>query len=179
MRLLKIIGLAILGIIVLALIVAGIADKEYAVSREITINAPHQEVFDYVKYLKNQDEFSKWATMDPDMRNTFTGVDGTVGFIAAWESENDDVGVGEQEILSIDKNRIDYALRFKEPFESNDKAYLKLEAVGDNQTKVTWGFNGSMDYPMNLMLVVMDFDEMLGTDLQYGLEELKRIMESR
>jgi hypothetical protein len=116
--------------------------------------------------------------MDPDMKNTYTGVDGTVGFIAAWESESDEVGVGEQEILAIEKNRIDYALRFKEPFESNDKAYLKLEAVGDNQTKVTWGLNGSMAYPMNLMLVVMDFGEMLGADLEYGLGELKKIMES-
>lgn len=178
MKVLKIIGLAILGIIVLALIVAAVADNEYEVSRETTINASQQEVFDYVKYLKNQDNFSKWATMDPDMKNTYTGVDGTVGFIAAWESENDEVGVGEQEILAIDKNRIDYALRFKEPFESNDKAYLKLEAVGDNQTKVTWGFNGSMSYPMNLMLVMMDFDEMLGADLEYGLQELKKIMES-
>ena len=178
MKVLKIIGLAILGIIVLALIVAAVADKEFEVSRETTINASHQEVFDYVKYLKNQDQYSKWATMDPDMKNSYTGVDGTVGFIAAWESENDEVGVGEQEILAIDKNRIDYALRFKEPFESNDKAYLKLEAVGDNQTKVTWGFNGSMSYPMNLMLVVMDFEEKLGADLEYGLQELKKIMES-
>jgi uncharacterized protein YndB with AHSA1/START domain len=178
MKIVKIIGLAILGIIVLALIVAAIADKEYAVEREITINAPHQEVFDYVKYLKNQDEFSKWATMDPDMKNTFTGVDGTVGFIAAWESENDEVGVGEQEILAIDKNRIEYALRFKEPFEANDNPFLELEATGANQTKVTWRMEGTMNFPMNLMLVAMDFDEMLGADLQYGLEELKKIMES-
>jgi hypothetical protein len=178
MKILKIIGLAILGIIVLALIVAGVADNQYKVEREITIDATHQEVFDYVKYLKNQDEFSKWARMDPDMKKTFTGVDGTVGFIAAWESDNDDVGVGEQEILAIDKNRIDYALRFKEPFESNDKAYLKLEAAGANQTKVTWGFKGTMDYPMNLMLVVMDFEEMLGSDLKDGLTELKRIVEA-
>jgi len=110
MKVLKIIGLAILGIIVLALIVAAVADKEFEVSRETTINASHQEVFDYVKYLKNQDQYSKWATMDPDMKNSYTGVDGTVGFIAAWESENENVGVGEQEILAIDKNRIDYAL---------------------------------------------------------------------
>jgi hypothetical protein len=82
MRIIKIIGFSILGIIVLALIVAAVADKQYSVEREITINAPHQEVFDYVKYLKNQDEFSKWATMDPDMKNKFTGIDGTVGFIA-------------------------------------------------------------------------------------------------
>lgn len=70
MKVLKIIGFAILGIIVLALVVAAVADKEYEVSREITINASHQEVFDYVKYLKNQDEFRKWETMDPDMKNT-------------------------------------------------------------------------------------------------------------
>jgi uncharacterized membrane protein len=51
MKILKIIGFAVLGIIVLALVVAAVADKEYEVSREVTINAPHQEVFDYVKPL--------------------------------------------------------------------------------------------------------------------------------
>jgi hypothetical protein len=178
MKILKIIGLAILGIIVLALIVASVADKEYAVEREITIDATHQEVFDYVKYLKNQDNFSKWSSMDPYMKKEYKGVDGTVGFISSWESDSSDVGVGEQEILAIDKNRIEYALRFKEPFEANDKAFMQFEPIGDNQTKVTWGFEGTMDFPMNLMLVVMDFDDMLGADLEYGLEELKEIIES-
>ncbi|WKV12378.1 SRPBCC family protein [Marivirga harenae] len=179
MKILKIIGIAILGFIILALIVGAFTEKDYAVEREIVINKSQSEVFDYVKYLKNQDNFSKWSTMDPHMKKEYKGVDGTVGFMSSWESDSSDVGVGEQEILSIEEGkRIDYALRFFEPFESSEKAYIEVESVGDNQTKVIWGFKGRMDYPMNLMLLAMDFEAMLGADFEYGLQELKKILES-
>ena len=52
--------------------------------------------------------------MDPDMKKTYRGTDGTVGFVSAWDSEKDDVGKGEQEIIKItDGERIDYELRFQ------------------------------------------------------------------
>ncbi|ADR21254.1 hypothetical protein MATR_11170 [Marivirga tractuosa] len=179
MKVLKIIGFAILGFVLLVLIVGAFTEKEYAVERDIVIDRSKSEVFDYVKYLKNQDYFSKWSSMDPDMKKEFKGVDGTVGFISSWTSDNSDVGVGEQEILNIEEDkRIDYALRFFEPFESSEKAYIELESVGENQTRVIWGFKGKMDYPMNLMLLTMDFDAMLGADFEYGLQELKKILES-
>src|SRR5690554_6331855 len=88
-------------IIAFPLVLALFVENEYAVEREITINRPKQEVFAYIKYLKNQDNFSKWAKMDPAMKKTYKGTDGTVGFVSAWESEQDDVGKGEQEIKII------------------------------------------------------------------------------
>ncbi|WP_254500404.1 hypothetical protein, partial [Salmonella enterica] len=69
--------------------------------REITINKSRQEVYDYIKYLKNQNNFSKWAKMDPAMKTEFRGTDGTVGFVSAWESAKKDVGKGEQEIKNL------------------------------------------------------------------------------
>ncbi len=52
------------------------------------------------------------------------------------------------------------------------------ESIDSNQTKVIWGgFEGHMDYPTNLMLVFMDFEKMLGDDLQTGLDKLKIILE--
>jgi hypothetical protein len=36
--------------------------------------------------------------MDPDMKKTYRGTDGTVGFVSEWESNKKDVGTGEQEI---------------------------------------------------------------------------------
>ena len=178
MKILKYILGIIVVIIVIFLLVAAIAPTEYAVEREVTINKPVVEVFDYVKHLKNQDNFSKWATMDPDMKKTFTGVDGTVGFISAWESTNKDVGKGEQEIMKIDEGkRIDFKLRFVEPFEANDNAYMITEAIDTSATIVKWGFDGKIDYPKNIMLLVMDMEEMLGSDLQDGLNKLKIILE--
>jgi hypothetical protein len=112
------------------------------------------------------------------MKKTFTGTDGTVGAIAGWDSKDKNVGVGEQEIKKIvEGKRIDFELRFKVPFESTDNAYMITEAVSTNQTKVKWGFDGKMPYPMNLMLPIMNMEEMLGKDLQDGLNNLKAVLE--
>lgn len=178
MSLLKKILLVLVIILAIPLIAAIFIDKEYAVEREIVIEQPKNEVFEYVKYLKNQDNFSKWANMDPEMKKTYRGTDGEVGFVSAWESDNPDVGKGEQEIVDVTEGeRIDYELRFYEPFESKEPAYMTTESVGPDKTKVTWGFNGHMDYPMNLMLVFMDFEEMIGNDLETGLKNLKMELE--
>lgn len=178
MKIIKRILFVILGFILLALIAALIMPKEYAVEREIVINKPNDSVFNYIKYLKNQDNFSVWSRTDPNMKKTFTGVDGTIGAVAAWESENKNVGVGEQEIKNILPNeRIDFELRFKKPFESTDNAYFSTEGISSKETKVKWGFNGKMPYPMNLMLPIMNMDEMLGKDLEKGLVDLKVLLE--
>jgi len=137
MRILKTILIAVGILIAVPLIVALFAKKDYEVEREITIDKPKEEVFDYVKFLKNQDNYSKWATMDPEMKKTYSGTDGTVGFVSAWESDNKDVGIGEQEIKKITEGeRIDFELRFFEPFESTEPAYMTTESVSENQTKV-------------------------------------------
>ncbi|MGE0930321.1 SRPBCC family protein [Peijinzhouia sedimentorum] len=179
MKALKIILIGLASIIALVLVAAIFVDGNYAVEREVTINRSKSEVFDYIKYLRNQDEFSKWASMDPNMKKDFRGTDGAVGFVSAWESESDDVGKGEQEIIAIvEGERIDYELRFLEPVESTSQAYMITESAGMNQTTVKWGINGKMTYPMNLMLLFMDMEEMLGADLSDGLNNLKVKLES-
>ncbi|UJF22684.1 SRPBCC family protein [Shewanella sp. OMA3-2] len=165
-------------IIAIPFIAALFIKKSYQVEKVIVINQPIAEVFDYVKHLKNQDNFSKWAMMDPDMQKTYQGTDATVGFVSAWSSDNPDVGMGEQEIKAIaEGQRIDFELRFLSPFESTEPAYMTTEALGDNQTEVRWGFSGHMDYPMNLMFLFIDFETMIGADLQQGLDTLKVVLE--
>ncbi len=178
MKALKWFLLSIGGIIVIVLIAALFVKKEYVCEREIVINKPLPEVFDYIRQLKNQDNYSVWATMDTAMKREYKGVDGTVGFIAAWESDNKDVGKGEQEITGITEGqRIDYQLRFKEPFESEGHTYLTTSAEGENATKVLWGFDGKMNYPSNIMLLFMDMEKMLAPDFETGLQNLKAVLE--
>ena len=180
MKILKIILIAIVSVVALALIAGLFIKKEYAVKREITINKPKQQVFDYIKYLKNQDSYSKWAMMDPSMKKDYKGTDGTVGFTSYWDSEKSDVGKGEQEIKKITEGqRLDFELRFKKPFEATDNAYMTTDSTGTNQTKVTWGFDGKMNYPMNIMLPFMNMDKMLGNDLETGLSNLKTVLEKQ
>lgn len=180
MKLLKKIVIVLAILIAIPLVIALFVKKDYAVERTVVINKPKQEVFDYLKYLKNQDNFSKWASMDPQMKKTYRGTDATPGFVSAWESDNKDVGTGEQEIKKIiEGERIDYELRFIKPFESTEQAFITTTSVGDDQTKVTWGFNGHMKYPMNIFMLFMDFEKMIGDDFQTGLDKLKIIMEKK
>jgi hypothetical protein len=179
MKLVKRILFLLVGVIALALLAAAIMRKDYAVEREIVINKPKQEVYDYMKLLKNQDNYSKWNQVDPGMKKYYKGTDGEVGFVAGWDSANEQVGAGEQEIVKIvPGERIDLALRFTRPFVTNDNAYLILESLGEAQTKVKWGFNGKMPYPMNLMLPIMGMEKMLGDDLNVGLAQAKPIIEA-
>lgn len=178
MKIVKNILLVILGIIVIFLAIGLFLDKDYAVEREIVISSPKTEVFDYIKYLKNQDNYSVWQKNDPHMVKSYRGQDGTVGFVARWESDSANVGVGEQEIIKIEEGkRIDFELRFYEPFESIEPAYMEVESLDGDRTLVKWGFNGHFDYPMNLMLLFMDMEEMVGNDLETGLKYLKEELE--
>ncbi|MEO6456286.1 MAG: hypothetical protein ABIN97_19575 [Ginsengibacter sp.] len=82
--------LVMAGITALLLLIALFIKKEHYVKREIIINAPRQKVFDYIKLLKNQDEFNKHAMAGPDRKREFKGIDGTVGYIYAWSGNNPD-----------------------------------------------------------------------------------------
>ena len=67
MKILKRLLIALLIILSVPLITALFVKKDYSVERQVAINKPREAVFDYVKYLKNQNNYSKWASMDPDM----------------------------------------------------------------------------------------------------------------
>ena len=60
MRFLKKILIVVGILIAIPLIVALFVKKDYSVEKEIVINKPKTEVFEYIKLLKNQDNYSKW-----------------------------------------------------------------------------------------------------------------------
>jgi hypothetical protein len=169
----------VIGILVgLFLLIPLFLKKKFTIEREIVINKPKQMVFDYIRFLKNQDNFSKWANMDPDMKKEFRGTDGSVGFVSSWDSENKKVGKGEQTIKSIIEGQsIDFDLHFIKPFENRSTARMETKFISDKQTMVKWSFSGGMKYPMNIMLAFMNMEKMLGDDLVTGLKNLKVILD--
>ena len=175
MNILKIILLGIVAIIGLVLIVALFVKKEYTIEREITISKPAAEVFDYVKFIKNQDSYNKWTMMDPNMKKDFRGTDGTVGFVYAWDG-NDKAGKGEQEITKIDEgSELDLEIRFIKPFEGIAHTKLTTKPATEGQTRVTWTMVGESKYPMNISNLFMD--SLLGKDLESSLINLKNNLE--
>ena len=163
------------GIIVLLLLIALFMKKGYKTHREIVIHAPRGQVFDYLKHIKNQDNFNKWIMIDPHMKKEYDGTDGTVGFIYAWNG-NKEAGEGEQEIKAIAEGKnIDMELRFVRPFAGIAHAKMITESVLNDQTKVTWNTASEMKYPLNIMLPLIV--KMLEKDMGTSLTTLKNILE--
>jgi hypothetical protein len=178
MKILKYISLT-LGVLLGTVLITGLAlPKEYTVSREVTINRSKSDVYEYIKFMKHQHDYSVWWKMDPNQVTTYTGEDGTIGFIAAWKSELDSVGSGEEEIVAMQEGeRIDFALRFKEPFESQAQSSMQLVAIDNTTTRIKWDFRGDMSYPFNVMQLFISMEYMLGKDIEQGLQNMKTILE--
>lgn len=168
--------LVVIGsIIALILIIALFTKKGYKTHREMIIQAPLQKVFDYIKQIKNQDNYNKWIMMDPGMKRDFKGTDGTVGFIYGWNG-NKEAGEGEQEIKAITEGKnIEMEIRFVRPFAGIAQAEMTTEAIQDNKTKVTWSTASTMKYPLNIMLPMIT--KMLEKDMGTSLTTLKNILE--
>ena len=112
------------------------------------------------------------------MKKVYKGTDGTVGFISTWDSDKKEVGKGEQEIKKIiEGERVELSLHFIKPFDGFADAHMITTPQGDNQTKVKWGFSSKMKYPMNILLLFMNMEKMIGGDLQTGLINLKTVLE--
>ena len=163
------------GIIALLLIVALFIKKEHYVRREITINAPRQKVFDYLKILRNQDEFNKHAKAGAERKRDYKGTDGTVGFIYAWSGDKD-AGEGEKEIKNIVEGKtVETEIRFVKPMRATATIIMETESLSENQTKVTWSNTGTLKYPVNIFVPLMEKN--LPKDMDASLATLKSILE--
>src|SRR5258706_2701110 len=175
MNIIIIILVVMAGFIALFLLIALFTKREHYVNREIIINVPRQKVFDYVKLLKNQDEFNKHAMAGPDRKREFKGTDGTVGYIYAW-SGNKNAGEGEKEIKNIiERTRIETEIRFVKPMAATASIIMETESLPDNQTKVSWSNAGTLKYPLNIMIPMME--KQVAKGMGISLSTLKNILE--
>jgi uncharacterized protein YndB with AHSA1/START domain len=168
----------IVVLIAIPLVAAALLSKTFSIETSITIYRPIAEVFNYLKILKNADYYNKWVMTDPGMKKEYLGTDGTVGFVYKWDSQNKNVGKGEQEIIGISEGeKIDYEIRFIKPFEAVSNASLVTKTSGNNQTEVSWSFSGIRNYPMRIFHFLFNLKKMLTKDLHTGLVNLKNVLE--
>ena len=168
-----------IGFLLLFVILVSIAPKSFHVERSIVVKKPLKETFDFLKYTKNQDHWSPWKKKDPNMKQSFVGTDGEVGFISRWEG-NKEVGTGEQEIIRIVENdTVENKLRFFKPWKSESTGYLSVEPITENETRVLWGFKGESKPPTNVFFLFFNMDKSVGKDFEEGLNDLKKYLESK
>ncbi|HRI66721.1 MAG TPA: SRPBCC family protein [Polyangium sp.] len=173
----KKIGIGAAALIVLLLIVVATRPDTYHVERSTTISATPEVVYGNVADFHKWEAWSPWEKLDPKMKKTYDGTQGSVGASYAWNG-NDDVGEGKMTILSVEPNkRIDIDLHFIRPFEDNPKNGFVFDATG-KETKVTWKMDGKNGFMGKVMSLFMDMDKMIGKDFEKGLADLKKVSET-
>jgi uncharacterized membrane protein len=150
--------------------------KEMIIEKSIVINKPRQKVYDYLRFTRNMDNYSVWNMADHDKKTTFTGADGTVGFIYTWDSKLKNVGAGSQETVKLQEGeKIEFEVRFERPMKNTGISNFLLSDRGNNQTSVIWTFSSPTKFPMSLLMPV--FRKMLSKDIASSLGNLKGILE--
>ena len=173
----KKVGIGAAALIVVLLIVIVTRPDTYHVERSATISATPEVVYAQVSDFHKWNAWSPWDKLDPKMKTTFEGTQGTVGASYAWVG-NDDVGEGKMTLTTVDPNkRIEINLQFIKPFESSAKNGFSFESAG-KETKVTWFMDGTNNFMSKAMCLVMDMDKMIGKDFEKGLADLKKVAES-
>ncbi len=167
----------LIAIVSVCLVIAMFSKNKYTLMREITINRSPGDVFNYLRYLKNQPEYNKWLLLDPNTKISYKGEsDGLPGAILVFESKSSQTGKGEFEIKKItDGERVDFEIRFL-AFTAN--GYIGVKALSPNSTKLTWVYNSGMNWPVNFLLLFMDMDKIIGNDIAESLSNMKRKLES-
>lgn len=174
MLLLKILAVFI-GLVVLLCVVALFVKKDYTITREILINNSVNNVYDYVRYHKNQREFNQWLSFDPNTKIELRGSeDGTSGAIMHFESSHKKTGTGEWENTRLVPNeRIELELRFLKPYQFTASGILYFIETKKGRTRLVWEYNSGMPWPKNITLLFMNMDKIIGKDIEATLEKIK------
>jgi len=162
------------------LIIALFTRKGIQTSATIDIERPRQQVFDYLIKLKNQEQYNAWLLVDPKMLKTYTGNDGEVGFIQAWDSKNNKDGKASQRILGIAApDQIKIEIIFEKPIASKAIYHFELTPLNETRTHVKWVYEGNPSpyYLLRVFHLLLRLKKRATRYMESSLVNLKNIME--
>lgn len=173
---LKFILIGLAAIVIVFLVVAAMQPVDFRIARSATFSAPVQAVFEQINDLHKMNDWSPWAKMDPQAKNTFDGPPSGVGSSLAWAGNNQ-VGEGKLTITESQPGElVRMKLEFIKPFAATNSAEFTFTPEGD-QTKVIWSMSGRNRFMAKCMGLIMNCDKMIGGQFEQGFANLKAIVE--
>jgi uncharacterized protein YndB with AHSA1/START domain len=170
------------GAVAVVLLVGGFAGyvamqpSNFRIERSASFAAPAEKVFAHLNDFHAWGDWSPWAKLDPNCKESFDGPTSGKGATFSWAG-NSEVGVGKMTIVeSVPNERIRIRLEFVEPMAGVSETTFTLKPQGD-KTHLTWTMSGENNFVCKAMCVFMDMDKMLGSEFEKGLNSLKEVVE--
>ena len=165
----------LLTLLILLAVIGFLLPSTAQVERSILIDAAASKIYPHINGMRAFHAWSPWSNIDPDTRYQFEGPEQGIGSRMAWESGNNQVGRGSQEIVATMLNQqVDMRLEFGD--KGDGKAIFLLEPEGA-ATRVRWQFSTVFGWDLFGRYVGLMLDSMIGASYKKGLEELKNRVE--
>ncbi|HEY4417669.1 MAG TPA: SRPBCC family protein [Verrucomicrobiae bacterium] len=170
--------LILIGIVVVIFVtLVAMQPADFRITRSATISAPPEKAFAQVNDFHHWNDWSPWAKMDPNCKNTFAGEASGPGASFSWDGNNK-VGAGCMTITdSRPPEQIAIKLEFFKPFKAVHTAEFTFKPAAA-QTVVTWTMSGKNNFMGKMFGLVMNCDKMIGKDFEKGLAAMKVIVEA-
>ena len=179
---LKKILIGVAGVLVLFVAVVATRPSTYHVERKLEVAAPADLVFGVLNDLHQFAGVfvlfgSPLEQQDPNMQKTFAGPAAGVGQSFAWSGK--EAGKGRMTIEeSVPGRKVGMKLEFVKPMASTATCALTIAGTPTGSF-VTWSMDGNHNFLGKAFGLFMDMDNMLGSDIEKGLAQLKTVAEGR
>lgn len=160
----------------IAVAAAYLLPRQVHVERSLVIAASAETIFPHIDSPRMFNEWSPWANKDPNIKMTYSGPESGVGATMTWQSDDQNVGSGTSEIIeSIENELTRQQLDFGD--HGGGVSFLRLEAGANDTTVVVWGFDTDLGMNPIARYMGLMFDSWIGTDYEFGLANLKDMVE--
>ena len=166
--------------VILVLFLGFVATREgkFRYVRSGLIKAPPEKIFPYLSNFRLGEAWSPYEKTDPNMKKTFTGVDGSEGAVMEFDG-NKDAGSGKLEMLKVVPNeRVEFKLTMLKPFYAENLVEYILTPEADG-TRFTWAMSGDGGFLGKLLNVVIDCEKMVAGQFTVGIDNLKSVVEAQ
>lgn len=168
MKALKIIGIALVSILLIVVVVGYLQPSSVEMSNSKVIQAPVCVVFDHVNDMKKRAVWSPWVNMDTTMQLTWSDITEGEGASYSWVSEvmgNGSMTYSHVTPLETVEADLDFG------GQGGGHGIFSFEEVEDG-TKVTWDFTSDMGSNPFARLMGAIMKPGLETTFKAGLEKL-------
>jgi effector-binding domain-containing protein len=172
MKLLKIIGISILGLILLLAIIGFFLPSVSNIERSMDMKAAPELVFEQVNNVKNWENWSPWKKMDPKMEIVYGEISSGAGANYSWkgpESGEGKLTITESVPYSLIKSDLDFGEM------GSAKCDYVFEPLADGGTKMTWKFSSEIGGNPFKRLMSALFEGMLKDQFDSGMKGINEI----